>query len=210
MITYKIHLIRTGSTFEGDWKHYVGQNNLPLCDKGIAALENLRAACEYPRVDVMFTSPLDRCVQTGEILYHDTYAVIHEGLCDLDLGDFTGCSPDELRGNPDFELWMQNSVENPPPNGEKAEDFTARVLFAVNEIFAQMMKERMTNAAVITHVGVIMTILTAIGLPKRPLHEWSVQNGCGYTLLMTPQMWMRDRACEVYAHIPTPPDAELY
>ena len=209
MITYKIHLIRTGSTFEGDWQRYVARNNLPLCDKGIDALNNLRAACEYPRIDMIFTSPLDRCVQTGEILYPENYAVVHEGLNDIDLGDFTGCSPTELMGTPAYDSWMQNSVENTPPNGEKLEDFTQRVLHAVNDIFARMMKERMTNVAVVTHAGVIMTILTAIGLPKRLPHEWSVQNGCGYTLLMTPQMWMRDRSCEVYAHVPTPPDTEL-
>ena len=208
MITYKLHLIRTGSTFEGDWQRYVARNNLPLCDKGIEALNKLRTVCEYPHVDIMFTGPLDRCVQTGELLYPETYSVVHDGLNDLDLGDFTGCSPNELRGNPYYERWMQNSLENAPPNGEKAEDFTRRVLLAVNDIFTQMMNERMTNAAVITHAGVIMTILTAIGLPKRPLHEWTVQNGCGYTLLMTPQMWMRDRACEVFAHVPTPPAEE--
>ena len=110
--------------------------------------------------------------------------------------------PDQLAGNPDFEAWLKNSLENTPPGGEKLKDFTQRVTEALERIFTRMMHERIANAAVITHAGVIMAILTAAGIPKLAPHEWISENGCGFTLLMSAQMWMRSRCGEVFERIP--------
>ena len=66
-----------------------------------------------------------------------------------------------------------------------------------------MMQNRITSAAVVTHGGVIMTLLTAFGYPKRELGIWSVENGKGYTILMSPQMWMRDNSFEIYDTVPS-------
>lgn len=47
-----------------------------------------------------------------------------------------------------------------------------------------------------------MNLLAAMGLPQREAVRWNVQPGRGYTILLTPQMWMRDHKFEVYAQIP--------
>lgn len=205
IITYKIHLIRTGGTGSGDTggtKKYTGRKDVPLSHEGRNALLELVRGYEYPKADIVFTSPLSRCVQTAGIIYPETYTVGEEGLIDMSLGAFEGKTFDGLKDDRDFLAWLDDSSQNPPPGGEKSGDFTRRVLEAVNRIFMRMMNERLTSAAAVTHGGVIMTILASIGLPKLPLHHWAVDNGCGYTILMTPQMWMRDRACEVFSAIP--------
>jgi alpha-ribazole phosphatase len=202
LITYKIHLIRTGKTSDSPMKPYVGQTDVPLCDAGRAELETLRDSSRYPRVEMVYTSPLSRCRETAEILYPDLYTVTVDGFADMNLGAFEGRTLDELKDDGDFARWLENSVENAPPGGEDPTAFTRRIILALQGIFRNMMDERMTSVAVITHGGVIMTLLAAIGLPKHPMHEWITDNGCGYTLLMTPQMWMRDRAVEIYARIP--------
>lgn len=208
MITYKIHLIRTGTTNTQPGKRYVGQSDIPLCDKGIEALTEMSRDYNYPQAEIVFTSPLTRCVQTAEILYPDTYTEKIDGLMDMNLGEFEGKSFEELRENENFSLWIKNSFENTPPGGEEITAFTARTVDAIREIFIRMMEEKITNVAVITHGGVIMTLLAAIGLPKMPLHQWAVENGTGYTLLFTPQMWMRDGAAEVFRRIPEVPDRD--
>ena len=202
MINYKIHLLRCGSTAQRMRGCYVGQQNYPLCDAGISALHEFREHFRYPYANIVFTSPLSRCVETAEILYPDHYIVPIAEFADLSLGEFEGHSPDQLMGNPDFEAWIQNSLENPPPGGEKLEAFTARVVAALEAIFNRMMQERITDIAIITHAGVIMALLASIGLPELPPDEWLCENGCGFTLLMTPQMWMRSRCGEVYERIP--------
>lgn len=187
------------------WKRYVGQQDLPLCDKGEEQLEELRREFSYPKVEMVYTSPLVRCVRTAEILYPDTFTEKMDGLMDMNLGQFEGKSFEELRDNEAFSAWLKNSFENTPPDGEETAAFTERIVEAIRAIFIRMMEERTTNVAVVTHGGVIMTLLAAIGVPHMPLHEWAVNNGCGFTLLMTPHMWMRDGVAEVFEHLPSPP-----
>jgi alpha-ribazole phosphatase len=197
-----MHFIRTGKTSPGGGKRFVGRLDLPLCGEGEQELRNMREELSYPRAEVVFTSPLSRCVKTAEILYPDIYRLEADGLTDMDLGEFSGKSFEELRGGAAFSAWLGNSVENPPPGGETMLDFTQRIVRAASGIFFQMMDEKITNAAVITHGGVIMTLLAAIGQPKVPLQEWSCGNGQGYTLIFTPQMWMQSGSAEVFRRIP--------
>ena len=205
MKTYKIHLIRTGSTATGSRKRYVGQSDIPLCDNGREALQELREAFAYPPVEAVFSSPLSRCVETAGILYPGTQALPLEGLKDMDLGEFEGKTFDDLQGDEAFSAWLQNSFENPPPGGEDAAAFTRRTVIALGEMLRHMMNEGIGSAAAVTHGGVIMTLLAAVGLPRLPLHQWSVANGTGYTLLLSAQMWMRDGAAEVSGIVPGQP-----
>lgn len=204
MITYKIHLIRTGKTSTQPGKRYVGQSDVPLCPKGAEMLQEMTNEYTYPPAEMVFVSPLSRCVQTAEILYPDTYTEKLDGLMDMNLGEFEGKSFEELREDEAFSRWIKDSFQHTPPGGEDVTAFTQRITDAIREIFIRMMEEKLTNVTVVTHGGVIMTLLAAIGLPKMPLHQWAVENGTGYTLLFTPQMWMRDGAAEVFCHQPEP------
>lgn len=204
MITYKIHLIRTGGTHSGEMRCYVGQRDLPLSAEGEEELYALRGRFDYPQVEMVFTSPLQRCLRTAGLLFPELPAEELDGLTDMGLGRFEGCAYEDLRDDPAFRAWIQDSAQNPPPGGEGAADFQRRILGAVSDIFFRMMEERMRSVAVVTHGGVILSLLAGICLPKRPLHDWQVGNGTGYTLLFTPQMWMRDGCAEVFRPIPEP------
>lgn len=204
MLTYKIHLIRTGATSGSSGKRYVGQSDIAVCEEGLEALYNLKDTRVYPRVDLVYSSPLQRCLQTAGILYDNNGLEVIEDLKDMNLGSFQGRTFHELQGDPYFMAWLDNSSKHAPPGGEDAAAFTRRIVGALNHIFFRMMEDKMANVAVVTHVGVIMTLLAAIGLPKAPLHHWAVDNGTGYTLRMTTQMWMRDGAAEVSAVVPEP------
>lgn len=205
MITYKLHLIRTGRTFADSQKRYVGQTDLPLCGQGREALHLLREEYRYPLAEMVYTSPLRRCRETAGILYPDTYTELLEGLKDMNLGEFEGKSFDDLKGNAVFTSWLQDSRSNTPPGGEEAAAFTHRLILCIGGMFRTMMAKGIASAAVVTHGGVIMTLLANLGLPRAPLHQWAVAGGTGYTVLMTPEMWMRDGCFEVYRQIPELP-----
>lgn len=64
------------------------------------------------------------------------------------------------------------------------------------------MKTGTTSAVICTHGGVIMTLLTLVGLPELPMYEWMTANGAGYTLRITPGIWMRGQKAEVESLIP--------
>ena len=47
-----------------------------------------------------------------------------------------------------------------------------------------------------------MTLLSVYGLPHAKPYDWRMDNGFGYSLRITPSLWMRDKVAEVYARIP--------
>ena len=202
MISYKIHLLRSGAASDGPEKKYFGRMDIPLCEGGRERLRQMAEEFYYPPVQRVYTSPLSRCVQTAEILYPGHQLQEVPGLEDMSLGIFEGKSFDELKGDAAFVRWLDNSLENAPPGGEKALDFTQRVLGAFDAVVRQMMRDKITDAAVITHGGVIMALMAATALPRLPIHEWAADNGCGYTLLTSTQMWLRDGAAEAFAVLP--------
>ena len=59
-----------------------------------------------------------------------------------------------------------------------------------------------TTAVIVTHGGVIMTLLSVYGLPQAQPYDWRMDNGFGYTLRITPGLWMRDKVTEVCDRIP--------
>lgn len=202
MKNYRLHFIRHGLTEANKQGLYVGRTDYELCFEGIQELVRLKQEYEYPWVDTVYTSPLLRCVQTAGILYPDARLVPDQSLIELDFGDFEGKSYYELKDDPDYDRWLQDSMSTAPRNGESGDVFVDRIIGACSQIFEDMMQQELTDVAVVTHGGVIMTLMAALGLPKRNMREWAIGNGRGYTVLMTPQMWMRDRAFEVAGLMP--------
>ncbi len=205
MRNYKIHLIRHGLTQYNIDKKYLGRTDEPLCDVGRMELELYSRTHDYPYAERLYSSPLLRCRQSAEILYPHLECRIVPGLIECCFGSFEGRTEEELtRNEPSFTEWKKGGFHNSPPGGESGMEVTSRTLSALNGIFSDMMHDSIFDAAVITHGGVIMTLLSAAGLPHAPMKHWIVKNGCGYTILMTPQLWMRDRIFEIFSEIPYP------
>jgi alpha-ribazole phosphatase len=205
-----MHLLRTGTTGKarGLEKVFVGRMDLPLCEEGEAELRQIAENHEYPYAERVFASPLRRCAQTAGIIYPDVPLERVDGLNDLDIGRFTGKTFEQLHDDASFTRWLENSRENPPPRGEYLEAFLERIAECFTRLFTRMMDEKLTDIAVVTHGGVIMTALAAMGLPRRPVNEWACENGRGFTLLFTPQLWMQGGLVEVYREIPIAPAPE--
>lgn len=201
MRSYKLHLIRHGETQGNREGRYVGRTDLPVTPEGVAQLEALLERYEYPSVQQLYTSPLLRCRQTAAILYPEQSAEIVEELQELDFGEFEGKGIEELKGDERFLHWLKHSHEG-PPDGERGDAFAARLTAGLNRIFASMMRDGCTNAALITHGGVIMTLLSLYGLPEGEMGRWVTENGMGYTLLLSPQLWMQHNRFEIYGLVP--------
>ena len=74
---------------------------------------------------------------------------------------------------------------------------------AFEKIVEDAIKTDCKDTAIITHGGVIMTLLAAYGVPRAKFYEWVVNNGCGYSIRIMPSLWMRQKVGEVYAKIPS-------
>lgn len=203
MRNYRLHLIRHGLTESNLKGQYAGRRtDAELCPQGIRELIDLKESYEYPPVGVAFCSPLTRCIQTAGILYPDRELLVHQGLAEVDLGEFDGKTAEELKDREDFLQWVGQSATAPPPGGESPQDLLGRVAGALDAIFRQMSAEEIYDAAVVTHGGVISCILSFMALPRLPMSDRMVGNGRGYTCFVNPQLWQRDRIIEVAGIMP--------
>ena len=203
MKSYTIHLIRHGITQGNLLGQYVGRTDLPLASEGIAQLEKLKQSNPYPTAQVYYCSPLKRCIQTLNILYPDAQPIVIPDFRETDFGDWEGKTAKELaEESEDFSKWVENSGVITPPNGENGGVFMQRVCAAFEKVVEGMMRSGVTSAVIIAHGGTIMSILSAYGLPRANFYDWMTDNGCGYSLRITPGLWMRSMVAEVYAAIP--------
>lgn len=206
MKNYRINFIRHGITQANLDGLYVGRTDHELCTEGIQQLLRLREDFLYPQVQRVYSSPLSRCVQTAAILFPGQEPTIIDEMMELDFGEFDGKTFDQLAGRADFQQWMQDAYHNAPTGGETGEEFTFRLVAGLRRIFGQMMEEGLTDVAVVTHGGVIMNLLYAMGLPRGEFGQYNARNGEGFSVVLTPQMWMRDNAFEICGSIPVPKD----
>ncbi len=196
MKTYLIHLIRHGRESAEGVVRYIGRTDLPLTAKGRQELTDMVAEEPFPSVQAVYTSPLLRCRQTVEILYPEHTPVVEQGLTECDFGEFEDKTPQELKDDPRYTEWLSGGT---PPGGETGERFFKRSVVAFAKIVEQAMKEGTTDVAVCCHGGSIMAILAQCGIPERTPSDWFCPPGHGYTLRVTPGIWMRGYKAEVIA-----------
>ena len=198
MKTYKIHLIRHGMTEGNRKRQYIGITDVPLSDLGLEEIKKRASEGAYPYAAKYFSSPLTRCYDTMKTIYPDVELNVIKELAECNFGDFEEKTPEELKDDPNYMKWLSGSYDACPPNGESNSDFAFRVCGAFEKLVENLMRDGTPSAVVCTHGGVIMALMAAYGLPERPVHEWMVNNGDGYTLRITPGIWMRGYKLEVF------------
>ena len=209
MKSYVIHFIRHGMTQANLNGQYAGSWDVPLCEKGKEKLKEIKERYDYPYVEEIYTSPLSRCKDTCGIIYNNSIPIVVEGFKECSFGDWEGKTTEELTSNPDYLNWIKGVGDVITPNGESWKMFFERVCKSFENVVLSLMKRGVTTAAIFTHGGVIMTILSKYGIPKAPFYDWIVDNGCGYSVRITPGLWMRDKVLEVYDKVPLGASGEI-
>lgn len=204
MKSYIIHFIRHGLIDDTLAGKYIGTTDAPLSDRGRMDLRKLDYEYKYPGTQVVFTSPLKRCTETAKILYPEQNPLVIDNLSECNFGEWEGKTADELKNDSDFKKWLAGDSSVKPPRGESNADFTRRVCKMFESIVEGLMKTGTTESVIVTHGGVIMTLLAVYGLPQAKPFEWTMDNGFGYSLRVTPVLWQRDKVCEVFQTIPLP------
>ncbi len=208
MKTYKIHFIRHGLTKSNIDGRYIGRTDEPLSPEGIAQIQQMCDEYIYPTVDAVFSSPLSRCVETAKIIYPNNLPIELDGLQECNFGEFENKTAEELEEHPAFSKWLEGAQGIKPPFGESNEEFAYRICSCFEKIVEGIMKTGTRSTAIVTHGGVIMTLLAAYGIPEMPVHEWLTPSGCGFTVMITPSIWMRGQKFEVIQEIPVIPHEE--
>ena len=207
MKSYRIHLIRHGMTEANEQGLYIGKTDLPLSARGLRDLLNKKEEAQYPHAAAFFTSPLSRCRQTLEVLYPGCEPTVMEGLAECDFGVWDGRRVEELKEDELFGKWLAGELQD-IPGGEATEAFQNRVMAAFEALVEYSMKNGHEDVVVCTHGGVIMMIMAAYALPRADMSAWGAEAGCGFTLRVTPALWMREPVAEAIDYVPLIPQKD--
>lgn len=204
MKSYTIHLIRHGITAGNKEGRYIGSTDLPLSEAGANRLKALAAKYPYPRAAAYFCSPLKRCTQTLKLLYPEAKPILIDGFRECDFGEWENKTAKEIAANdPAFARWISGQgKEVTPPGGESGGAFMQRTCAAFEKIVKGLMTSGVTSAVIVAHGGTLMSILSAYGLPRAKFYDWMTESGFGYSMRITPGLWMRSMVGEVFAEIP--------
>ncbi len=202
MKSYYIHFIRHGAISPTLQGRYIGTTDIPLSDEGKLNIRKLDATMDYPYAKVVFSSPLKRCTQTARLIYPNIEPLVIDQLMECNFGEWENKSADELKGDETFAKWLAGDTSVKPPRGESNADFTRRICVMFESIVDGLIKTGTTDAAMIMHGGVMNTLLAVYGLPQAKPFDWACDNGYGYSLRITPMLWMRDKVAEVYDLVP--------
>ncbi len=201
MINYTLYFIRHGITQGNLDGKYIGKTDLSLCDEGYYAIHRYAQDKLYPDVQKVYSSPLKRCLETADIIYPNRYVKQIENISECDFGDFEGKTQEELKNLEEYTEWLKGGYDSCPPNGESYGDFTLRCLNGLDEIFRDMMHDKVSKAAVITHAGVIMNLMSGYGLPKGKPADFALNQGECIRIDLSTFLWQTGPAFEIVGRI---------
>jgi broad specificity phosphatase PhoE len=134
----RLILIRHGETdwnVEGRWQ---GHADVPLNPRGHRQAEEIARTLSGTRLDALYTSDLERTLQTAAPLARNQQLQIKidPRLREIDQGEWQGLlvSEIQIRYAKEFRQRRENPLEVAPPGGETALQVRERVLAAVQDI----------------------------------------------------------------------------
>ena len=180
---------------------YIGRTDLPLSPEGLRALLELKEKYVYPGAVRFFTGPQQRCRQTLEVLYPGCAPTAVPGLAEMDFGAFEGRRIAELKGDEQFLRWMEGKLPG-TPDGESVEAFRSRVCAAFEAVVDELIHRGQTEAVVCAPGGVITLLMQLYSLPRLEPKDCLAAPGQGFTLRVTPSIWMNEPLAEALCVIP--------
>lgn len=156
-----IFFFRHGQT---DWnlnKRFQGQSNVPLNDTGRQQAQNLAAYLKTHKIEVIYSSDLDRALETANIInsHHQVPIVKDTRLREANLGELEGLILHEAEakfGKASIDKWKSNSSDALDfcfPRGETKKEVLHRVKAFLELMFIK--NEDYKSIAISTHGAVI-------------------------------------------------------
>ena len=170
----KLLFIRHGFTAGNLEKRYIGRTDEPLCQEGIRRLHEI----QYPRCEVLISSPMQRCIETAKLIYPGQSAIVCNDFRECDFGDFEGRNYLELNGDAAYQAWIDSGGNMPFPNGESPAAFRKRSCTAFLGMIAAYSQSE--SIAMVVHGGTIMSVMERFAEPPQDYYAWMTENGHGW------------------------------
>ncbi|MED3552454.1 histidine phosphatase family protein [Cytobacillus praedii] len=195
--TVAISLFRHGLT-EANKRHaYLGWTDSPLCP-----IEKAKLVCPSEQYELMFSSDLDRCLKTADILFPTCQPIQLSELREMHFGEWEGKTYADLKGDSFYQKWLDAPFTVKPPKGESFAEFSRRVESGWEKVVERIMEENTHRAAVMTHGGVIRYFLTKHAPYVKDFWEWHIPHGKGYELIWKRDGLRRGKQCILLQEVP--------
>jgi broad specificity phosphatase PhoE len=155
-----LYLIRHGETTGDVEDRYGGDYDDHLTEKGKQQSRDMAEKLKGKGIEIIYTSPLIRARETGQILEEATGAAL-EVLPEMkernNYGILTGMVKAEAKENHREQVELLSDYKNTVQGGESYDDFAARVVKGLNIV----MNDQVNTMAIITHAGPIRVVCRA-------------------------------------------------
>lgn len=175
----KVIFVRHGKTKGNLEKRYIGKTDEDLSLEGIKEIKINIDKKLYPPADILFVSPMRRCIQTADLIYPKIKREIINNFRECDFGIFEGKNYIELIGCNEYQKWIDSNGVLPFPEGESREGFSDRC----SEAFIQTIRNNYNDeitVAYIVHGGTIMSILDKFTNENKSYYDFQCKNSYGY------------------------------
>ncbi len=181
----KIIVVRHGETTWGADGRFAGREDVPLTSRGRRQASSVAGRVRPLGPGVVLTSPLQRCRLTAEAIGARSGApvVVHPGLVDGLLGEWTGCRPDEIerRWPTEFAGW-RNDPDAAPPGGESFTEIRERVSPMIDDVVREY---RGSTVVLVTHAATTkMILMAALGVQSAAAYRLRIDTASlsGFTV----------------------------
>lgn len=190
-------MIRHGKTYGNTLGRYIGVTDEPLCEEGKKELEQRT----MDTVELLFVSPLKRCLETADVLYPYAKQVKIPEFAECNFGEFENKNYQELSQSKAYQAWIDSNGTLPFPNGESQESFRKRSTTGFKRCIEQCLKEEINEVAFVVHGGTIMSVLSSLATKEKDYFCWQVKNAEGFLVEVTKEEWENTRKVTVIKEI---------
>ena len=148
----KLYVVRHGETIENSNNCLCGRINSSLTEKGFKQAEEIKKYFENKNIDLIVSSPLDRCKQTAKIISNNLIPIEYsDSLLGRDHGEFTGIHKSKIN----FDEYWNYNLNIKYKTAENIRDLYNRV-----KILIENLKEKYSdkNIIIVTHSGILRVL----------------------------------------------------
>ncbi len=162
-MTTRLYLVRHGATPQTMEDKFSGAEDVHLSDEGRHQAERLAERLKSYPIAAAYCSPLDRTVETAEILVksHGLNLVRVDGLREISHGHWEGLTRREVeqRFAEEYTTWEQDPFTFAPKGGESGLSVLSRALPAIRDIVVQHQDQ---NVLVVSHKATLRLLISSL------------------------------------------------
>lgn len=156
-----IYLTRHGQTIWNIDKRLQGVSNSDLTQLGIEQAMSLRDRMNDIDIDVIYTSPLVRALETAKIIRgnRDIEIVIEDGLKEISFGEYEGSTEAELlkKGiGTELKKMFDGDINIKTPGGESVKELYERLEYTLEKIIEKYKNKRIL---IVSHGMTLRTMM---------------------------------------------------